>query len=579
MFRSKHLWVALALAAVLTISAAFSGCGGRTQTAGDPSRSGPAVGGKFVWALIGEPAGLNPLYITDHSGGVVAGQIFNGLLTFDTKLQPQLDLATKMDIADDGKTYTVSIRRDVKWHDGQPLTPKDVAFTFQAFLHPGYTGPARSNVDSLSGAEGLNKKLEDLKKQLDDQKLSEADYRQQAEAAWAEWKEKSGAVTIEGDSVTFKLDRPFAPFLSTLSGGIVPEHLLKDKQWDMEKDAFNRRPVGTGPFKFQEWTTSSHVTLVRNENYYKAGKPYLDMVIFKVIPDTNTAAAALERGEVDGFEAIPPDQYEHFKNNVQNVSLLEFPQLSYSYIGLDMKNPLFADQKVRQAISHAIDKENMINELYKGHGVAAWTHGSPLLWSYDENSVVKFPYDLEKARKLLEEAGWKPGAGGILEKGGQPFKFTLMTNKGNKIREQAAVVIQDQLKKVGIQVDTQYVDWPTFVKNNLMAKKFDAVVVGWSLDADPDPWSIWHTGEPYNFIQYSNPRLDELMQEGRTTVDRAKRKEIYTEFQKIVSEEQPYIFLYFPNSITGYTKKLAGPISGHPQVSILWNLEELYLSK
>ncbi len=580
MFRSSRLWVALVLVAVFSLSAALSGCGGgQTQPATDQKPAGPTTGGKFVWAQIGEANNLNPLYINDNSSDQIAGQIFNGLVTFDTKLQVQNDLATKVDISPDGKTYTVTVRKDVKWHDGQPLKVSDVAFTFHALLHPGYSGPYRSNVDTLAGAGGLIKKLGDLKKQLDDKKIREDEYRKQGEAAWTEWKEKSGAITVKDDTVTFMLDKPFAPFLSSLSMGIVPEHLLKDKPWTMKEDAFNRKPVGTGPYKFQDWVTASHVTLVRNQAYFKAGQPYLETVIFRVIPDTNTAAAALERGEIDGFDAIPPDQFEHFKNNAKNVTILEFPQLSYTYLGFNLKNPLFADQKVRQAISHALDKENMIKELFKGHGVPAWTHGSPVLWSYDENSVVKFPYDVVKSKKLLEEAGWKPGTGGILEKNGQKFKFALMTNKGNKIREQAAVVVQDQLKKVGIQVETQYVDWPAMVKNHLLAKNFEAVIVGWSLDADPDPWSIWHTGESYNFISYSNKALDELMQKGRTTIDQTERKKIYAEFQKVVSDEQPYVFLYFPNSITGYNKKLAGPVSGHPKSSIIWNLEELYLNK
>jgi peptide/nickel transport system substrate-binding protein len=242
--------------------------------------------------------------------------------------------------------------------------------------------------------------------------------------------------------------------------------------------------------------------------------------------------------------------------------------LSYTYLGYNLRNELFQDVKVRQAITHALDRDAMIAAVLDGDGQVAHAPASPLSWAYNPDTP-KFEYDPEKAKQMLAEAGWEPGPDGILQKDGQRFSFTIKTNQGNKIREDLTVVIQQQLREVGIEATPQIVEFSALIDQiNPPNRDFDAIVIGWSLSTDPDPTSIWHSKEielGNNMIAYSRPDLDELMDINTEIVDLEERQQVIWQIFDEIANDQPYTFLYYPNSHRAMPTDLEGFIH-HPRV-------------
>jgi len=569
---------ALVVLTLFLLSIALAGCGGgaKPQSEGKPAEDKPVTGGTYVRTTIGDAVTLNPILTTDTASSDVTSLVHSALIKFDDKLNVLPDLATKWTVSPDGKVWTFELRKDVKWHDGKPFTAKDVKFTFESILHPGYTGVRASNYQKLLGAEEYQKALAALQKDKKDGKIKEDEYNKKSLELFEQWKAKGAIKIIDDYKIEFTLAAPYAPFLTqSLGMGIIPEHLLKDVQGAAMKDApYNRAPIGTGPYKFKEWKKGELIVLEANPDYY-GGRPYIDQVVFKVIPDQNTAMVALETGEVD-MAGITPEMFDHFKKDVKNVNLYEYGTFSYTYMGYNLKNPLFQDKKVRQAFAYAVPRQEIVDKILLGHGQIANSHGTPYRWDYNPN-VKNYKYDKELAKKMLDEAGWKVGPDGIRVKDGKKFSFTLSFNQGNKTREQAAVIIQQALKEVGIEVKTESVEWNTYLQR-LDEGKLEAYILGWSLGFDPDSWVIWHTNGSFNDIGYSNPEVDKLLDEGRVTMDQNKRAEIYKKVQEILAEDQPYMFLFFGNSIVGLNSKLHGPITGTP-AGIHWNFEKWWIPK
>ncbi len=572
----------LLLVMLLAVSLVAAGCAPREEAEAPPPEEekpeGPVTGGILFDASIGDATTFNPIHVNDTASGLISDYVHSSLVDFDDKINVVPKLATSWEVSEDGKVWVFHLREGVKWHDGQPFTARDVAFTFLSILHPEYTGVRLRNYSSLLGFDEYQEKLSQIRSDYKDKKITEEEYKQAIMEAFEEFKAGGAIKIIDDHTIQFTLSEPYAPFLvQSMAMGIIPEHILKDHMGATMKDHdFTRKPIGTGRFKFKEWKTGEYISVVANDEYYE-GRPYLDEIVVKIIPDQNTVMAALETGEID-MGGITPEAFERF-SQMKHLQIFEGPTFSYTYMGYNLTNPLFQDVRVRQAIAHAIDKETIVAELFQGHGIPAWSHGSPARWDYNPD-VPKFEYDPEKAKQLLAEAGWKDTDNdGILDKDGVKFKFLLQTNQGNKIREQAAVIIQQQLKEVGIEVEVELVEWNTFVNKVLLAKNFEAVIVGWALGVDPDAFSIWHSeGGPFNFISYQNERVDYLLEQGRKVMDQEQRKEIYAEFQKILAEEQPYLFLYFPNALTAVNVRVKGPITATP-AGIRWNIEKWWIPK
>jgi len=486
------------------------------------------LNGEIRFSLGGEVSVLNPILSTDSASSAVEGAIFSGLVKVNEKLEMIPDLATKWEVSKDGKTWTFFLRKNVKWHDGVQFTADDVKFTFDSILNPKINSVRRS--DYIIEGKPIQFKVVDK-------------YKVQA-----------------------ILPKPFAPFLSHAGMSIIPKHLLADK--DINTADFNRHPVGTGPFIFKEWKTGDHVTLIRNDNYY-FGKPLLSKITYKIIPDENSNLVALEAGEVDEA-GIPAKDYARMKK-VRGINVYEFDALTYVYLGLNLDNPKFSDKRVRQALAYATNKDQLVSLIFRGLASPAYAPSAPVSWAYNAN-VPKYAYDPEKAKKLLKAAK------------AEKLEFTILVNQGNKEREKAAVILQQQYNKIGVKVKVRVLEWSALLKvinAPKGPKDFDAVVIGWSLGLDPDGYSIWHSSQypkGFNFIAYKNPFADKLLEKGRTTLDKNGRKAIYAKLWKVIADDQPYIFLWYPKAVSGISSRVGG-LSKPGPAGMFLNLEKVYVTK
>ena len=505
---TRAFWTCIALLG-LTVMACGPKEPGRAP-AGSAAAT-PAYGDILVEGSIGDASNLIPLLASDSTSHEIAGLIFNGLIKYDKDIRIVGDLAESWEISKDGLVITFHLRKGVRWHDGRPFTAADVLYTYQVTVDPKTPTAYAGDFLKVKKAEVL-------------------------------------------DDWTFRAtyDKPFAPALMSWSVGILPKHLLAGKE--ITTSPLGRRPIGTGPYKFKEWVTGQKIVLVSNPDYFE-GRPYIDGTIMRIIPDTATMFLELRANGIDRMGLTPLQYTRQTENNLfrENFNKYRYLSFAYTYMGYNLKNPLFADKRVRQAIAHAVNRVEMIDGVLLGLGKPATGPYKPGTWAYNPN-VRAYPYDPAKAKALLAEAGWKDVNGdGVLEKEGRPFAFEIITNQGNEIRAKCAEIIQRRLAEVGIQVKIRVVEWAAFVKDFINKRKFDATILGWTIPMDPDLYDVWHSSktgpEELNFISYKNAEVDALIEKGRETFDQSVRKRCYDRIQEIFAEEQPYLFLYVPDAL------------------------------
>jgi peptide/nickel transport system substrate-binding protein len=490
--------------------------------------------------LSAEPSLLNPILSTDSASSSVEAFIFNGLLGTNEDLELVPELATHYIINDSGTEYTFHLKENVTWHDGHPFTAHDVKYTFETLLDPKTNTVRRSNF-VING-----KPIEIL--------------------------------VINDHTVKFILPEPFSPFLVRVSTSILPKHILEND--NINTSEFNRNPIGTGPYIFNEWRSGQYIKLSKNESYFE-GSPKIDTVLFSVINDPNAALIALKKQEIY-VAGIPPKDIKKIKEE-PHIQTHSYYDLIYSYLAFNLENPHFKDRRVRLAITHALNKDALVKGVLKGHGQAAEIPSSPLLWSYPESELEAPKFDIEVSKQLLQDAGYILNSKtNILEKNGVPFEFTILTNKGNKEREKTAQIIQQALRQLNIKVNLQIMEWSAFLKivnNPVPPKAFDAVILAWSLSIEPDAYSIWHSSQfpkGFNFIGYNNATVDQLLVKGRRETDQAKRKAIYEKMYSEIINDAPYVFLYYPETTIGTNKILQGLSTPGPS-GLLNNKTKLYL--
>ncbi len=475
----------------------------------DDSR--PAYGDTIIVGSIGDASNLIPILASDSASHDIAGLVYNGLVKYDKDLKLVGDLARSWDISPDGLTMTFHLRKDVKWQDGKPFTSDDVLFTYHVTIDPKTPTP-------YAGDFMMVKKV----------------------------------TCPDRYTVRVTYDKPFAPALASWGSAILPKHLLSGTP--ITKSPLSRHPVGTGPYIFDKWVTGEKIVLHSNPNYFE-GRPYIDRYVYRIIPDMATMFMELQNGTLDEM-GLTPLQYTRqtntpfFKKNFRKYKYLSF---SYTYLGYNLKEPLFKDKRVRQAISYAIDKKEIVEGVLFGLGKVATGPYKPGTWYYNPD-VKRYPYNPRKARELLASCGWKKNPNdGLLYKNGRPFEFTIITNQGNNSRMKTAEIIQWRLHMVGIKVKIRTIEWASFIRQFIDKRRFQAVILGWTTGQDPDLFDIWHSSKikanGLNFISYRNREVDRLLEEGRTTFDLEKRKRAYFRLQEILAEEQPYTFLYIPMSL------------------------------
>lgn len=480
----------------------------------------PVNGDSLIEGTIGDASTLIPVLASDSSSLAVAGQIYNGLVKYDKNLKITGDLAESFDISPDGLTITFHLRRGVKWHDGAPFTARDVLYTYRVTVDP------------------------------------------KTPTAYAEdFKQVKNISAPDDHTIRVVYAIPFAPALSSWATNILPAHLLEGQ--DITKSPLARKPVGTGPYRFKEWVAGQKIVLEANPEYFE-GRPYIDRYIYRIIPDTSTMYMELKSGAID-LMGLTPVQYARQTSGRSFTSLFNkfrYPSSGYLYMGYNLRHPLFGDKRIRQAMTAAINKDELIQGVLFGMGQKAHGPIVPGRWAYNPN-VKDIAYDPKHAAELLAEAGWKDkNSEGILVKDGKPFKFTILTNQGNQQRLMTAQIVQQRLRQVGIDVRIRIVEWAAFLKEFINKGNFEVVMLAWNISQDPDMYDIWHSSKTnpseLNFIGYKNPEVDRLLVEGRGTFDIEKRKRAYFRIQEILADEQPYTFLYVPDSLPVVSARIRG---------------------
>ena len=324
----------------------------------------------------------------------------------------------------------------------------------------------------------------------------------------------------------------------------------------MRDSEFNRNPIGAGAFKFREWRSDEVIHLVRNDDYWEGPPKYHDFY-YRVIPDPLTQEVEFRTGAIDAYAPLPHQaaRYQH-DTRYQAFSSLGF---SYTYIGYNLDNPLFADKRVRRALGMAINTDEIIKYVLYGQGERT-TGPYPKNTDWYDPSVKPLPYDPDQAARILQELGWKRNDAGLLEKDGKVFEFNLITNNGNPLRKAIMTIAQNDWRRLGIKCNTQVFEWAVFLEDFIDPRKFDAVVLGWSMGIDPDLYQIWHSSQTgpkqLNFVGYKNPQADELILRIRREYDVARQRELTHELHRLIADDQPYTFLYAPRGTTVLDKKI-----------------------
>jgi peptide/nickel transport system substrate-binding protein len=491
----------------------------------------------YVSSALADARILVPFLADDVTSSSVCGLVYNGLTRVDKDLDVVPDLADRWEVSEDGLEITFYLRKGVKWHDGEPFTARDVIFTYNTILDPRTACPYISGYSDIESIE-----------------------------------------LIDDHTVIFRYSRPYAPALLKLGMGIIPEHLFSSG--DIRRNFYARNPVGTGPYIFRQWKTGRYMVLESNPVYFRH-EPYIKRFVQRIIPDQSVQFLELVTGGIDSMDLNPyqflyRSETPEFRQRLEKYRYLSH---SYTYIGYNNADPIFADKRVRQALSYAINKKDIIDSVLLGQGEPCT---GPFLKesSYYDETAESYDHDPVKAAELLRQAGWSdPDGKGVLSKNGEEFRIILATNQGSQVREDAATVIQSQWAKLGVKAEIQVMAWSAFLDQFIDKRNFQAVILGWTVPSDPDLFSVWHSTSAapggLNFILFSDSLADELIEKGRREFDPARRAVIYRRLHKRIAEEAPYTFLFFPYAMPAVNRRVKG-IEPAP-AGIGYNLIEWYV--
>lgn len=480
---------------------------------------GQDKGDAFVSASISDARNLLPMLASDLASSEVCGMIYNGLVKYDKNLNLTGDLAESWEVLDGGMAIVFHLRKGVRWQDGAPFTAADVDFTYRKIIDPSVRTPYSGDFERVKSLEVID------------------DY------------------TVK---VTYK--EPFVPGLASWGMSIIPRHLLENE--DLNNTRFSRSPVGTGPYKLRSWKPQEKIELTANPDYFEH-RPFIDRSVSRVIPDESTIFLELQTQGVDSA-GLSPLQFSRQTDSVffnKYYRKFRLPGFIYTYLGYNLSDPKFADIRVRRALNYAVDKKEIIDMVLLGYGSVATGPFVPQSWAYNHD-VAAAPFDQREALRLLSSAGWAKGGSGWLQKEGKIFEFTIVTNQGNEERQKVAEIIQRRLKDIGIRVKIKVVEWSVFLSEVVDRKNFEAILLGWTVPREPDLFDVWHSSKTkegeFNFIGYKNDEVDRLLLEGRRDFDQRQRQKIYRRVQEILYDEQPYMFLFYSESLSILHKRFRG---------------------
>jgi len=512
-------WVA---AAVL-----LAACGGGGDAAGGggarADAGAPVNGGTAVVAVKADFGGFNPVtnsaLATDD---VIKFMLFTPLVQFDDKFTPQPYLAESWQLADSSVTF--KIRQGVTWHDGKPLTAEDVKFTFDLAKNP----------ESAAGVAGTYLGL------------------------------VASATVLDPHTIRFDFVAPHAQPLEDFWWAPVPKHLLQGvPPSQLSQAPYNLKPVGSGPFKFGAWQQGQQLVLEANPQFPQAmgGRPRLDRVVFRITPEATTRLTELTNGAVDVDYSILPDEAQQLQRQ-QGIELERYTSREMTYIGWNNEREPFNDPAVRRAMTLALDRARIIEALMFGFAKPAGSVIAPVTPLAPD--LAPLPANPAEARRLLAQAGWRDGDGdGIVEKGGKPLRFIIITNASNKLFQDIATVAQQQLRAVGADAQLRTIEFQTLLQQH-RARDYDAIITNWTWDYfRPDPTPLFSCEQARkersaNRAGYCNPQADQLMQAGLHETDPARAKQVWTRFSQVIQQDQPITLLYWTEEIAGVGPRLQG---------------------
>lgn len=530
--------ISLVMTATLGISI-LTGC-----SKGD--ESGKAIEPKskdsIVYALTSSPTGIfNPLLNDTTYDDAVIDLTYNSLLSFDKNLNPKPELAKSYEISDDNLSITFKLNDNIKWNDGKTLTEDDVAFTFTSLADKGYTGSKYGYVEKLKGAkdyhEGSVDKIE-------------------------------GIEVIDKNTIKFTFAEPYSPGLTNLGSiGIIPKHIWGEvpiAQWKDKKDLLTK-PVGTGPYEVVSFTEGQDVQLKRNDNYFD-GDVKTEKFILKVTNE-DTATGELLNGTVDVIDASNLKNKDIKELESEGMDVTSYDSNLVQYMGFNLRDKKFQDKNLRQAFMYALDRNAMVDKLLEGNGQVVDTPMLPSSWSYpDKSTLNNYKYNKDKAKELLKQAGYedRDNNGIVEDKDGKELVVKLTYPTGNKLREQTAPIIQANLKDIGVKMELENMEFTALMDKVVANHDFELYLMGNNLSLDPDPKPYWHStsasdekgNSAWNISSFKNEKADQLIEQGISVSDQKQRKEIYSQFGKLLNDEVPWAYLYSQNIRKAYNPHL-----------------------
>lgn len=454
------------------------------------------------------PSRLNPILATDSSSSEIAGFLFNGLVKYEKDLTTiRGDLAESF-YFEDAQTLIFKLHKNIKWHDGKKMGANDVVFTYNILVSQKISSPYSANFRFVQSVEAVD------------------------------------ALTVR---VRYK--EPYFKALEIWMMGILPQHLLKEEP-NLMNSSFNTKPIGTGAYKLKQLEHSKNILLEAFDDYFE-GRAKIDTISFHVIADPMTRFLMLKSGILD-IGTLEPMQYERQLDNAffEKFNIYENISQSYTYLGFNLRNEKFQNPKVREALSLAINREELTNILFFGHAKVCTGPFLPNTPAFNEN--VKAPkQNIQRAKELLAEAGYDAN---------NPFTFEIATSNSSDIRPYAAQILQHQLKSAGVVVTLRVMEWQAFLNMVVFPHAFESVLLGWGLSPTPDPYMFWHSQSDkkggFNLVGYHDATMDTMIEASQSMVDNKELSVLWKEMFAIITDANPYLFLFIPDTITAVNKKI-----------------------
>lgn len=516
----------------ILIAALLGACGPREEPGpssnGATAESTPRRGGTVVTGWTTEPLGVNDLiFSTTAVGNEVLFRIFQHLVDeqpdfteHPATFAPQL--AERWEWSDDHKTLTFHLRKNAVWSDGVPLTAEDVRWTWQAHMHPAVAWESAYMKEHIRDVE-----------------------------------------VVDPHTVRFHFNRVYVKQLLDVNEGLIlPKHVwskLPFEKWRESPDWFRQNLVVSGPFKIESWKPQQEMVLVRNERYWKKDRPYLDRVVMRFVPDASSLMTQLLNGELDFVAQVSPSDLPRIQAH-PDLQVVSFWSNLYVIVAWNGSRPLFADPEVRRALTLGIDRQAIVDTLLPGGtGRVGITPIIQAVWAHDK-ALKPWPYDPAEARRILEAKGWKDTNGdGILDRGGKKFSFELTSNAGNQLRNDAAVMIQQQLRQVGVEAIPRVLEFNTVVTDT-RSGNYDATVMGMTLDTSLDLEGNYHTRSiseiKDNLFRYSNPEVDRLIDLAAIQKEPLEALPYLHQIERLIHRDQPATFLWESQRLCAVNKRV-----------------------